>query len=194
MKTFLSLAFAAVLSSTAFAAATSYKVDTAATKVVWLGKKVTGEHTGNVTVKSGTITADGDMITGGEVVIDMTTITATDITDKETNGKFIGHITSPDFFDTAKFPESKLIIKSVKKTSAGQEVTADFTMIGQTKPLKFVATEVKAAGADLTAKAVITVDRTVWGLKYGSGKFFKGLGDKMIKDEFMLTVDLKAVK
>lgn len=194
MKTILTLALAAVVSSSAFAAPVAYKVDSASSKIAWVGKKVTGEHAGNVSVKSGSISAEGEVITAGEVVVDMKSITCTDITDKETNGKFIGHITSPDFFDTAKYPEAKLVIKSVKKTDKGQEITADFTMIGQTKPLTFVATDVKADGKTLTAKANIVVDRTVWGLKYGSGKFFQGLGDKMIKDEFTLAVELKATK
>lgn len=194
MKTILTLAMATLVTGSAFAAPMSYKLDTAASKVVWIGKKVTGEHTGNVTAKTGTITADGQMITGGDVVIDMKTITCTDLTDKEYNAKFIGHITTADFFDVQKYPESKLVIKSVKKTDKGQEITGDFTMMGQTHPLTFTATEVKADDKMVSAKANIEIDRTVWGLKYGSGKFFKGLGDKMINDKFTMNVDIKAMK
>jgi polyisoprenoid-binding protein YceI len=193
MKTLLTVAFSAVVSVSAFAQ-DIYKVDTAATNIVWVGKKVTGEHTGTVKAKSGSFTVKDGMITAGEVVIDMTSITVTDLTDKEYNAKFIGHITSPDFFDTTKHPESKFVVKSVKKTSKGQEISGDFTMIGKTKPLKFIATDVKADGKELTASAALVIDRTKWDLKYGSGSFFKGLGDKAINNEFTLNVTLKATK
>jgi polyisoprenoid-binding protein YceI len=147
-----------------------------------------------VKAKSGSFTAKDGVITAGEVVIDMTSITVTDLTDPEYNKKFIGHITSPDFFDTAKHAESKFVVKSVKKTAKGQEVTGNFTMIGQTKPLTFTATDVKADGKELTAMATIVVDRTQWGLKYGSGSFFKGLGDKAINNDFTMKISLKATK
>ena len=41
------------------------------------------------------------------------------------------------------------------------------------------------------ANATIKVDRTAYDIKYGSGIFFEGLGDKTIYDEFDLVVDLK---
>jgi len=44
---------------------------------------------------------------------------------------------------------------------------------------------VKAVG---TAK----LDRTKWDIRYGSGKFFQGLGDKMIYDDFEVTFDITA--
>lgn len=189
MKMIFGLVFAL---SGAAAFAQTYTVDTAATKVEWVGKKVSGEHRGSVNAKSGTLTLKGEEITAGEVVVDMKSISCSDITDKETNGKFIGHITSPDFFDTAKYPEAKILIKSSKKTAKGLEVTGDLTFIGQTHPITFLATDVKKTDKTVSAKATVNVDRTKWGLKYGSGQFFKGLGDKMINDQFTLNVTLEA--
>ena len=34
------------------------------------------------------------------------------------------------------------------------------------------------------------IDRTKFGIKYSSGSFFKNLGDKMIYDNFSLTVNI----
>ncbi len=198
MKTLMALVLA-VSTSASFAQkpaaeATTYKVDPATTKVTYVGKKVTGEHTGNVKVKSGTLTYDGQKLTGGDVVMDMTTIDSTDITDKDTNAKYVGHMKSADFFNTEKYPESRLVIKESKKTDKGLEITGDLTMIGKTAPVKFLATDVKSTGDAFSAKANVEIDRTQWGLKYGSGQFFKGLGDKMIHDKFTLAVDLNAKK
>ncbi len=173
---------------------TTYKVDTEKTKIVWLGKKVTGEHTGNISVKNGNLVFKGAELTGGEIVVDMNSMTCTDLTDKEYNTKLLTHMKSPDFFDTAKYPESKLVIKSSKKNDKGLEITGDLTMVGQTKPVTFQVTDWKWTDATVTGKAVVTVKRTNWGLKYGSGSFFKGLGDKAINDDFTLTIDLTATK
>ncbi len=197
MKTLLALCLA--VSTSAFAQGgkaltQTYAIDTTATTVVWVGKKVTGQHTGNLSVKSGSLTFLGEEITAGDVVVDMKSLTTTDITDKEMNAKFIGHMTSPDFFDVAKYPESKLVIKSSKKTAKGLEVTGDLTMIGQTRPVTFLATDVKKSDKEVTANANITLNRTLWGLKYGSGSFFKGLGDKAINDDFTLNISIKATK
>lgn len=191
MKTLL----AAVLAiSTSAVFAQTYKVDTSATKITYVGKKVTGEHTGTVNAKSGSLTFSGDVITAGEVVADMNTITSTDITDKGTNEKYVGHIKSPDFFDVAKYPEAKIVIKSSKKTDKGLEVTGDLTFIGKTNPVTFLVTDLKKTDAAVTGKSNLTINRTKWGLVYGSGSFIKGLGDKAINDEFTLAINLSAKK
>lgn len=174
------------------AAAQTYKVDTAKTKIEWLGKKVTGQHNGAISAKSGSLVFTGADLTGGEIVVDTNSITCADITDAETNGKFLG-IKSPDFFDTAKYPEAKMVIKSVKKAAKGVDVTVDFTLLGKTAPLTFNA-EVAKADKTASIKAKFKFDRTKWGLKYGSKSFFKSIGDKAINDDVELTVDLAAAQ
>jgi polyisoprenoid-binding protein YceI len=192
MKTLLAAVFAVSTMGAAFAQ--TYKVDPAASKVTYVGKKVTGEHTGNVNVKSGNLIVDGDKLTGGEVVVDMNSLTSTDLTDKDYNAKYVGHMKSPDFFNTEKYPESKLVIKNSKKTDKGLEVNGDLTMIGQTQPVTFVITDWKKTDSMVSGKSNLTLNRTKWGLKYGSASFFKSIGDKAINDEFTLAVDLTAKK
>lgn len=193
MKTMIA-AVLAVTTLTGAYAADSYKVDPQTSKVTYVGKKVTGQHTGNVTVKSGNLVVDGDKLSGGEVVVDMNSLTSTDLTDKDYNAKYVGHMKSPDFFNTEKFPESKLVIKSSKKTDKGLEVTGDLTMIGQTQPVTFTVTDWKKTDSMVSGKSNLTLNRTKWGLKYGSASFFKSIGDKAIHDEFTLAVDLTAKK
>ena len=92
-----------------------------------------------------------------------------------------------NFFGIANHPTAILTITNVKKDpKAGNfVVTADLTIKGITKPIEFVA-DVK----DHAAKATISIERTQYGIKYGSGSFFDGLGDKMIYDNFDLSVNL----
>ena len=191
MKTLI----AAILTVTSMGAmAQTYNVNPAETKIVYVGKKVTGEHTGNLTAKSGKLTLKDEVISGGEIVVDMNSLTSTDITDAEYNAKYVGHMKSEDFFNTPKFPEAKLVIKNSKKTDKGLEVKGDLTIIGQTKPVTFLVTDFKKTESAVSGKSNLTLNRTLWGLKYGSTSFFKGLGDKAINDEFTLAIDLSAKK
>ena len=190
MKNLL-IAALTLVSVSAFAQ--TYKVDTAKTKLVWVGKKVTGQHTGAVSAKSGNLVFKGEELVGGEVIVDMNTITCTDITDAKTNGDFLGHIKSPDFYDVAKHPEAKLVIKSAKKSGKNYAVVADLTIKGKTAPVNF-SLEVVKSDKTVSGKTKLVFDRTVWDIRYGSGKFFKGLGDKVIHDEIEVSVDVTAAQ
>jgi polyisoprenoid-binding protein YceI len=183
------------ISLTAFSAfAQTYNVVPSGSKIVYVGKKVTGEHTGTLTLKNGSLTLKGDEITAGELVADMNSLTSTDITDKDYNAKYVSHMKSADFFNTEKFPESKLVIKSSKKTDKGILVQGELTMLGVTKPVSFVVSDLKKTETEVSGKSNLTLNRTTWGLKYGSANFFKNLGDKAINDEFTLSVELFAKK
>ena len=46
----------------------------------------------------------------------------------------------------------------------------------------------------IVAKADITIDRSEYDVKYGSGSFFDDLGDETIYDEFTLKVELVATE
>ena len=164
-------------------------VDTKASKIHWLAKKVTGQHEGTIGISSGSLVADGTKISGGSFVIDMKSIVCTDITNAEYNQKFIGHITTGDFFEVEKFPTSTFKITKV----AGSNITGDLTLHGVTKSITFPA-KVAVVGGKVTATASIPVDRTDFGVKYGSKKFFDSIGDKAIDDVFNLDVTLVAGK
>jgi polyisoprenoid-binding protein YceI len=202
MKMLLAAVFAVSASHAATAKKaepTIYNIDAQTTKVEWIGKKVAGPHNGLVAVKSGSMSTTKDgAISAGTIVVDMKSITNTDITDKEWNEKLIGHLKAPDFFDVEKYPEATLVIKNSKKTKNGLDVSGDLTIKGITQPVKFVATDVKVGADSYSAKASITVDRTKHGIVYNAGKgdasLMKSLGDKLIYDEFTLNINLAAKK
>ncbi|MFD0988965.1 YceI family protein [Mariniflexile jejuense] len=155
-------------------------------KVVWKGYKVTGSHEGTIAIKSGSLTFDNGKLTGGEFVIDMTTINSTDLQGggKE---KLDGHLKSDDFFGVEKFPTAKLVFKKV--TASGKNaynVTGDLTIKGKTNPITFT---ISIYGNKATAS--LKVDRTKYDVRYGSTSFFDDLKDKAIYDEFDLVSDLE---
>lgn len=177
-------------------AAEVYKIDAAASKIEWTGSKATGSsHNGTVAVKEGQIEMAKGELKGGNFSVKMDTITDLDLAGSpDYKAKLEGHLKNEDFFNVTKFPESTFKIKSVTKKSATEvTVKGDFTMIGKTQEIEFPAT-IKVDGNTVTGTADIKLDRTKWDLKYGSGKFFKNLGDKLINDEFNLKLNLVAKK
>jgi polyisoprenoid-binding protein YceI len=172
---------------------TSFQVDSAGSKVIWTASKVTGTHTGNVQIKSGELKMDGGKLTGGSFDIDMNSITCTDL-EGEWRDKLVGHLKSPDFFGTEKFPIARLVISRVIPidTKGNYKVIGNITIKEITKEIRF-NTKVSEAGGKPSATAKITLDRTDFDVRFGSGSFFDNLGDKTIYDEFDLQIAL-AVK
>jgi polyisoprenoid-binding protein YceI len=173
---------------------TEFKIDKQQTKVEWIGRKVTGKHSGNISVAEGNLVMEGQKIKGGTIIMDMTSITNTDLTDAGYNQKLIGHLKSDDFFSTEKFPTSTLIIKKARQTGKDKfSISGSLTIKGITNPVEFPAT-IATVGSQVKASAKIMVDRTKYSIKYGSGSFFDNLGDKAIDNLFELNVNLIAIK
>ena len=166
-------------------------VDVEKSEVTWTGKKVTGSHNGTVKLKKGSLMMEDGMLKGGSFTIDMTSITNVDMAGSDGQGKLEGHLKSADFFNTEEYPEATLNITEVvhRGTEGSFKVVGDLTIKGITKPVKF-NTQISADGAMRVATADITVDRSEYDVRYGSGSFFDNLGDKTIYDEFELNVKL----
>ena len=70
-------------------------------------------------------------------------------------------------------------------------MTGDITIKGKTESISFSAA-LTEKGSGYEATASITIDRSKFDVRYGSGSFFDDLGDKTIKDEIKLDVKLVA--
>lgn len=171
----------------------TFKADAAATVITWDGKKIGREHSGTIALKEGWLNFDGKLITAGEFTIDMTTIKDLDIKDDGMRAKLEGHLKSDDFFGVATYPLAKIILNSSSLNTDGTlTVKGHITIKAATHPVEFVAKSAKSG--DLTIwSALITINRALYDVRYGSGTFFSNLGDNAINDDF--TVDVKlAVK
>ena len=70
----------------------------------------------------------------------------------------------------------------------------NLTIRDQKKNIEFPVTySVDGANMTLTSEP-FTIDRTNWGVNYGSKSIFDNLGDKFISDDIQLTVKLQATK
>lgn len=178
-------AAAIILTTVAFTKPMEKEMKVTESSITWKGKKILGSHYGSINLKEGSLNMSGDQITGGQFVIDMTSIVVEDLSG-ESKGQLEGHLRSDDFFSVEKFPTSTLVIKSGNKTADGYYVNGDITIKGTTEPISFL---LKMNGN--TATAALKIDRTKFNVRYGSGSFFTNLGDNTIYDEFELDVTLK---
>jgi len=193
MKKFLLLPMLAIIAMAATVPTIS-NIDLVASTIVWKGYKVTGEHTGYVKLKNGTLDYSGGQLKGGEFVIDMSSIKCTDL-ESEYAGKLEGHLKSDEFFGTTAYPTAKYVItKAIPTDSKGNyKIVGNLTIKDVTKEVKFNA-NVNESGNTVKATGNMKIDRSEYNVKYGSGSFFDGLGDKTIYDEFDLAVSLVSKK
>lgn len=201
-KLSLLTSLAVLLASAAFASDSEdseaiYKIDTEKSKVHWVGKKVTGQHNGTLNLDESKIVVEGNDVVRAEVKMDMNSIVCEDLTNPEYNKKLVDHLKSDDFFSAHNFPQATFVTTGFSENTSlntGGEnyiVTGKLTIKGITNEVSFPV-NVEINGEQLTANGTATLDRTKWDIKYGSGSFFKGLGDKMIYDDFEIEFDLVA--
>lgn len=185
MKNLRTFAIALFTISTLAVTAQNKKVNVEKSTVKWVGKKVTGEHSGTVNLQDGTLVFKSGKVAGGSFTVDMNSIEVTDLKAGQGKEKLEGHLKNDDFFATDKYPTATLNFKSIAaKKNNTYTVTADLTVKGKTAPVTF---DLVVAGNSATAN--FPIDRTKYDVKYGSGSFFSGLGDKTIDDKF----DISAV-
>lgn len=187
MKNLKSIAVALVVAfGTLTATAQTQDINTSKSKIKWVGEKVTGQHEGTIKFSTGALIFNNGNLVSGKFSVDMNSIEVTDLKAGEGKEKLEGHLKADDFFGTNIYPVSSLNFTSVKKKSANvYTVKADLTIKNITKPVQF---DLKVA--DGVATTQFDVDRTKYGIEYKSGSIFDGLGDKVIYDDFKLTVTL----
>jgi polyisoprenoid-binding protein YceI len=171
-------------STTAFTTISEKNVDVEQSTITWKGYKVTGQHEGTIELKEGTLLFEGNKLKGGSFIVDMASITDTDL-EGEWKGKLEGHLKSDDFFGVEKHPTANLTITKVEPNGDHYTVNGDLTIKDITNPITFDMTI-----DENSAKASLNIDRSKFDVRYGSPSFFNNLKDKAIYDEFELNVNL----
>jgi polyisoprenoid-binding protein YceI len=195
-KTFVMFSLILSLCGSSVAYGNTYNVDPKESSIHWLGEKKIGDsHHGTISVKSGELVWKNGALASGKVVVDMKSIENEDLSGGSKQ-KLEGHLKSPDFFDVEKHGTASFKIKSVKKLADGMlEVVGDLTIKGVTEPNSFQAKVEEKKGA-LILSGTLVFNRAKHGVKYASASFFdlKKMGDKVIKDEIKIDVNLIAKK
>ena len=166
--------------------AQTQKVNSEKSTINWLAKKIGGQHEGVIKLQSGVLEEKDGKIESGSFVIDMKSITNTDLKDSDYNQKLVGHLKSDDFFGVEKFPTATLNITKATKFSNGKaSITGKLTIKDKTETITFDIIK-----NENTYTAKIEINRSKYDVKYGSTSFFDSLGDKAIDDIFILNIKL----
>lgn len=180
----------AFLSLSSRAQETRNDIDLKQSKLEWTGKKLGGEHYGEIQLASGYLTFTKNKLTGGSFEMDMTSITCIDITDQRSNKRLVDHLKSEDFFSVTRFPKSAFVITNVETKSATEyQVTGGLTIKGKTNPITFEA-RVNTRSNQTIAEASLVFDRSKYDVKFGSQSFFENLGDKLVYDDVDMSIKL----
>ena len=172
----------------------SLHIDMDKSSIKWKGTKSTGSyHDGLINVKTSKLDFDkNNQLIGGEIIIDMNSITCTDIQNKKSNQSLVKHLKDDDFFGTEIFPISRLVITNVEKMDEQNfKLIADLTIKENTHPIEFIANIIYNDNTGL-ASGKIEIDRSKYNVKYRSKSWYPDIGDRFINDNFELFFNLLA--
>ena len=170
-------------------------VDTLASIVAWKGYKPGGSHHGTLGIKQGELSVENGELVSGTFTLDMNKILCEDLTDAKMNEQLVGHLKSADFFDVAKYPEGKFTITTVEKLNDGvntHRISGNLELKGVSKNITFDAKVTNEGTSYKATTATFTIDRTQWGVNYGSKNIFKDLKDSFINDDMEVTITIVA--
>ena len=173
----------------------SYNIIREKSELKWTGKELSSKtHTGILFLKEGRINIDSSGMIEGKVVIDMTSISVTDL-QGEWKDKLEGHLKSPDFFGVEKFPTAFITFQSNKKPNKEKEIdlNGELSIRNITHPLSF--TEILMYTEPLLkAQAILSFGMSKYDVQLRSGKFFENIGDKIILDNMDVDIILASRK
>lgn len=160
-------------------------------KITWTGTKVIGFHQGIVKIKEGKVWMKDQKLVGGYFIMDMTTITCTDIPENDPipKKKLETHLKDADFFDVAKYPTAKFEITEVRShpdNPAQNLVLGNLTIKGVTRRWKIEVDPITQTDKLFIAQANMKFDRQLFGVAY------QGLKDELVHDVIRLNIILKA--
>ena len=169
------------------AADATYNIVQDESSLMWTGREVsTSSHYGTINFTSGQFEISDGLISQGEFLVDMTSITVQDLTGGSKE-RLEGHLRSDDFFSVESFPTAHLYISSSEVISNGKWMVNGFLTIKDiSHPVLF-----EMVNTEDGWNANLVFDRSKYNVKFRSGTFFENLGDKLIYDDIELKINLK---
>jgi polyisoprenoid-binding protein YceI len=169
----------------------SHELDPVESRIVWIGRNLVNRHWGHVALAGGRAHFQNGVPVAGEAALDLTRISCADLAGSDLHDVLVHHLESDDFFDVARFPEAKFSfdaaeICSDKPGCRNLKLRGDLTLRGVTRPLVIDAAAGTLPDGRAALQSAFTIDRTTWGVIYGSGKFFTRLAGHLVNDEIEL--------
>ncbi len=174
-----------------------YSMDTARSRIRWIGRNLTNQHDGEVKALEGFMDLDDSgRPVAGRVTVDLNQLSCRDIADAPLAGVLIRHLQHEDFFAVSQYPEASFEIQSAHPISGATVGQPNYQVTGTLSARgRQLSTELDALVAPVECgmvfQSVFNFDRTDLGACYGSGKFFERLGMHLVSD--LVTVDVSGI-
>jgi len=166
------------------APAEKYLITPENSKIKFVASKVTGSHDGSFTKFSGTIEYTGQPETSKVTIIIQTDSVIAD------DPGLTKHLKTPDFFDVARYPQATFTSTEIKPGSnqgATHNITGNLELHGVTKSVTFPAT-ITVTPEAISVDSTFSINRKDFGINYA------GAADNLIRDEVVLTLQVRATK
>lgn len=165
--------------------------------LTWTGSNANGKHYGTISLKSGQLQVKESKLYG-EFIIDMNSIKTLDLSSEEGADYLDAHLKSDDFFLSKIFPEAKYSFENIQSVEIPYQTDINYIINGHltikdiTKK-QDINTLVSKVEDKLILSARVEIDKTKWGMIYGSTKFFKYLGMHKIFDTFQIEIRIELI-
>ena len=168
-------------------ASATFAVNAGDSEVAWKGE-VAGVygHNGIINVQEGSISVAGGKVTGGEVVIDMTSIQPLDsasYSEENSAQDLVNHLSTGDFFLVEEFPTASFVIKSHNEN----QLVGDLTIRGITSEETVDLSSLEISESGLVGAGTLVFDRQKYDVKWEHY-----VQDYILSDDISLTLSISA--
>lgn len=174
----------------------SLTVDTDSSVIYWTGFGPKTEHHGTLKLKDGILYVTGNKIKLGGFVINMNTIQCTSITNEKDRLKLERHLDRGDFFDIVRFPDAKFTVthcdEIANDDNRTHRISGRLDLKGLEKAIAFDAKITKEGNDYKAVTRPFKIDRTQWGMYYGSNTIYDEMQSSIVKDSIQIQVVIVA--
>lgn len=164
----------------------------------WMGRNDRHTHWGMVELLSGELRFENGS-GAGFLTVDMTSLTNGDLAGTPMQAVLLSHLGSEDFFHTARFHEARMRIMELRPLPGelpggpNAHLKGLAGIRGHEQPVE-ADVHLRDAldekdGNRLILSGHISLDRTLWGVLYGSARYFRHLGTHQVDD--MISLDAR---
>ncbi|MDQ8183034.1 YceI family protein [Pelagicoccus sp. SDUM812005] len=172
----------------------TYTLNVEKSKIRWIGRNLSNQHEGTISCLQGFLEVDANgAAKSGKVEADMKRIHCSDITDTKLSSLLVAHLQSIDFFETERFPTATFSLDRIFLDPTARLGTPNARMEGQMvirgvqHPLHLECS-FNHADSGYVLQTQFDLDRTLFGVAYGSSRFFERLGMHLVNDLVNLQV------
>ncbi len=175
-----------------------YVVNVDKSVIEWKGFKPTGTHSGTINIENGIFQVDNGTLKSGTFLMNMTSITCVDL-EGDMKANLEAHLKGTvegkegDFFNVTKFPTGAFEITGTQAAEDGKTMLSGNLAIKGMKHNVTFPVNISVQGDRISINSdPFTIDRTKWGINYGSKSVFDNLGDKFINDDMEIKLAIEA--